>query len=275
MAKKAARWDDTLYVTAYQYAKQGLSDVQIAQALAVGTATFTRWKRDKPALKNALERGRSESAESPAETLTDFVYGRLPPEAQRIWDKLHEMDECSAPVAQIESMLAQQGTIMRQRLFLHALVYCHWNKAEACRQVNVPRPTVDAWIENDPDFASLMVQLHQSLKDFYESALVRGVARGEPSLIALANRTFNADRGYRETTKTEHQHAHVHAFSGAPRYTLNDLDLPPQVLREIVAAIERKEADLVATDNKRSLSDDNKRSPRPVPLLPNPESSAE
>ena len=57
MPKKV--WKDENYIHAYELAKSGMSEIKMAQALGVSTATLRKWKDTKPALRFAIEKASS------------------------------------------------------------------------------------------------------------------------------------------------------------------------------------------------------------------------
>ena len=56
------------------------------------------------------------------------------------------------------------------------------------------------WRQDDNDFdkfvSETVFEARESLKDFYEEALINLVAQGNPQAIIYANKSLNKDRGY-------------------------------------------------------------------------------
>jgi hypothetical protein len=233
--KTPQRWDDRFYVQAYLLAKGGSEDSVIATQLGASITGFQKWVRAKPALAAALRLARSkESGMGSYATFQEFVYGRLDPHLQSLWDQLEACDELDNAVERIERLFKDKGHKARQHMFIHALVMCNFSRTEACRRVNIPYKTVQKWLDSEVDFADLVHGIAEAKKDFFESALIAGIARGDPNLIQFANRTANKDRGYAEGTqhkldvnvKGEVQHKHL--------VDISKLELPQEV-REIIA----------------------------------------
>jgi hypothetical protein len=193
-------WKETFYVRAYELARQGLTDPKIADALGVSLQILRIWKSKRPAFREAIETGRNGTGSQLATTLNDWVYQRLPPNLQELWNELEQLDQTDNSVRQLECMLEGAGKRARQHLFIHALVVSHFNLSEACRKVNVTRKTMENWIRTDPTFGELVQEVVWHKKNFFEDALVRLVATGDPSAVIFVNKTFNRDRGYADKT---------------------------------------------------------------------------
>lgn len=202
----AVRWDDSFYVRAYEMAASGVSEEGVRQALGVvSRAGWQRWKDRKPALAEALRKGKERCRPGgKVATFGEYVYGRLPTHLKELWDKINRCDGVDSGAERAERLLADAGREARQHLFLYALVNSNFSRTDACRAVNISFQTLKAWIEGDPDFAALVDGIHQCKKDFFENALFRRVDEGDPACTIFANRTFNRDL-YGE--KQEHVHS--------------------------------------------------------------------
>ena len=226
------KWDDTVYVKAYELAAAGESDAAIARACGVSGLTFAAWKKRRPALRDALERARAPGAPA-QQTFRDYVYGALPQHLKELWDRLNACEGHGA--ARVEHLLSPHGKAARQHLFLYALVHCDFDPSEACRRVNVSARTLEGWRRHDPEFAELCDEIHWHKGNFFEAALVARVREGDPACTIFANKTFNRARGYQDRVKVEQsgkvEHEHTHAHALVP---LDRLDLPLDVLRMIV-----------------------------------------
>lgn len=216
MAAHQSKWKDEFYVDVYELARHGVSEARIAAKIGVTPQAFAKWKKNRPALVDAIERGRRREKRSAAEDYVDFLKNRLSEEAKETLDRLTEYQAEGNPIAKIERLFAKHGKQARQLAFLLALPANAWNVARACRAANVDRSTFDRWAVNDADFARLVAEAYEARKDAYEEFLYRASEAGDVSAILFANRTLNRDRGYSDKVEIEktvnHRHVHVHSI---------------------------------------------------------------
>lgn len=202
MPKKKFR--PKMYVTIYQLARQGLSLTGIAGGIGVDKRTLRSWIESRPAVKDAIERGRDGSlVRGTGETFIDYVYNRLPPKLQKIWDKLSQWELEDNGSKKIEALLAQQGKRTRQHLFIHSMVASNFNPSEACRRAGISRETYEKWAADDPPFAKMLDELAWHRKNFVEGSLMDLVGRRSEAATIYANRTVNRDRGYDPKSQVE------------------------------------------------------------------------
>lgn len=227
-------WKDRNYVLAFEYAKSGLSNIKIAKAIGVTITTFNKWLQRRPALRFALKRGRRGQGRRGTETLNDYIYKRLSPKMQKLWDFIDKWDQKKNGILRIDAMLEQHGKVARQHMFLHAFITSNFNFSEACRKVNLSERQFDAWKINDPDFAELVHGVTRVKKDFMENALMDLIDTREPSAVIFANKTYNADRGYSPKIHVEHSGTveHTHALVAIDTLPL-DMDVKKQLLKAI------------------------------------------
>lgn len=223
-------------------ARGGLSDIAIAKTLGVSYQSFANWKKKHPEVRRAVLAARKERKEAKdGDPLKDFVIGNLPEDLRDDWEYIQSFNTNEDNGPNINLLRKQlQGREGRDRalqaLWLHAWFHTNFVVSEACRRVGVTQTQVNTWM-NDPTFADLHDAMHRIKGDFYESALNQGVKDGVPALIALANKTYNRDRGYGEkidvnmSGSVDHNHLMV---------DLSDLNLPVETLREVVAAVREK-----------------------------------
>lgn len=249
MKTKAARvrgqWDDGYYVRSHELSRQGLAVAEIAAALGVPHTTYRRWLGQRPALRDAIKRGRGKNVReymqrrNAGETLVDYVYLRLPPDLKELWNQIHEVDGHKSAEKIIESLLKNRGQNTIKHLWFHALAASNFNGSEACRKINIPITTPQQWIENDPEFGRLVEAFLTVKKDFVEGGLMRLIEEGDASATIFANKTLNADRGYAPTLRVKSEHsgevAHLHQVA--------DLDdimsrLSVSAKREVLQAIQ-------------------------------------
>ena len=155
MAKSS--WSDTYYVRAYELAKTGLSDTKVAEMLGVSYPTLKSWLSKKPALQDALDRGRK--GPQTAASLQDYIFDRLSPKLRYLWEQITLCESAPNGILRLEALLSNAGKEARQSLFLYALVNCSYNPSEACRRVNITRQTLNSWIKTDPLFCELMDEI--------------------------------------------------------------------------------------------------------------------
>lgn len=232
------KWKDIYYLESYLLAKDGLPDKVIAERLGVDQFTYARWKKTKPALRQALESARNGPT---GKSQKHHVHGRLPPHLQALWDRINRCnDDTLDGIARLESILSDAGTSARQALFLHALCESFYDVSEALRRLNVPKKELDHWIRHDPDFAELVDEVSWHKGNLFEGQFVRLAQEGEPSVVIHAAKTYNRNRGYGEvktkevTGKVRHSHEHSGEVSHQHQIGVEDLDLPQEVLELIL-----------------------------------------
>lgn len=233
------KWKDDFYVDAFVLARSGLSDTKIAESIGVSNKCFILWKRDRPALRRALDRGRyPKKSGDPAKEFEHFVFNRLPEHLQELWNEIEQCENGRTRLERAEAIFDMAGKRVRQRLFLHALACTNFNITEACRKVNIQRQTYRGWCANEKEFAELMEEVHQAKKDYIEAPLLDLIKARDTKAVIFANKTFNKDRGYGEkvtveqTGTVEHKHHLVN---------LDELNLAFDVKLKILEAIQRKE----------------------------------
>lgn len=240
MSKSA--WNDTYYVRSFELARAGHSDSQIAEALGVTYQTFKSWVSKRPALKDALTRGRT-SVDS--NTLQEYIFNRLTPQLQHLWQQITLCDSHPNGVARLEALLSNAGKEARQSLFLYALVNCSYNPSEACRRVNISRQTLNSWVKTEPRFAELMDEVTWHKGNYFESTLYDMVVREhDPACTIFANKTFNRKRGYgdQQKIKVEGEVTQNHQIQDTSNLVdLEKLNLPLDTLITIYEAQKRLE----------------------------------
>jgi hypothetical protein len=252
MAKTS--WKDEFYVTVYELARDGVSETQMAKSLGVSTTCLRRWKKSKPALGDAIERGRVVGGGmSPTAGFHEYIFQKLPPHLAELYNEIEAVESEPNGIQRVEAMLVHQGKRARQHLFLHALVTSNFNVSRACSTVNISRKTFESWVTSEPDFQELIQEMDFHKKNYFESALVALVARGDSSATIFVNKTINRDRGYNEkldvnvSGNIEHQHSHS-------VISMKELSLPLEVRRIILAALREKKGEIAnANGNHRRL----------------------
>jgi len=236
-------WKTAHYVEAYKLARSGMSDKQIAGALGITVVTLRKWKDGKDGFAKAINDGREEAngESGAAASFQNYVYENLPPAIQVTWDRIFEAQLEENGVRKVEKLLRDKGKRTRQMLFLHAVIVSNFNVSQACRLVQTPRKTFETWATTDPDFSALVDGIMEVKRDFFESALVKLVKRGDSPAIIFANKTFNRERGYGEKTTVDvnvagsvkHLHAHV---------AVDELELSLDVRKQLLKAVRKRKA---------------------------------
>lgn len=232
------KFEATMYVTAYELARDGLSDEQIAKALGVTGITFRRWCRRRPALADATARGRHHRDPAEALTFHEYVYNHLSPNLRDLWGEIQDCQELTNGVERVEALFKHHGIRARQHLFIYALTQSLFNVSGALRKVGLPRKTFESWCANDPEFAELIDEIHWHKQNFFEQAFIGRVAAGDTAAVIHAVKTKCRDRGYNEKIEIEHTGTvhHEHTVSVA------ELDLPLDTRRAILDALRRHQA---------------------------------
>jgi hypothetical protein len=232
------KFEPTMYVTAYELARDGLSDEQIAKSIGVVGLTFRRWCKRKPALADAVSRGRYRR--DPQDTLTfhEYVFNHLSEHLQGLWKEINACEELENGVERIEALLKNKGIRVRQHLFLYALTQSMFNTSAALRKVGISRKTFSSWRENDPTFAELVDEIHWHKENFFEQAFIGRVAAGDTAAVIHAVKTKCRSRGYNEKIEVEHTGtiSHRHTVSVA------ELDLPLDTRKQILEAVRKHQA---------------------------------
>lgn len=240
---KTVKWNDEFYVTVYRLAKEGYSDARIAAALGVTTQRLRGWASEKPALAKGMEEARA--AKEDAEGFRRYVFGKLSPELQDLWNRIlkNEEDPFDDPKDARKKQRARRcldeevrlsPQAERQQLYLYALVNGNFTRSEACRKVGLTPSCVWLWEQKDRTFKELVKQVEEAKKDFYESALVRLVRQGETNAVIFANRTYNRDRGYNDKVEVN--------VTGTVTHEVDQLNLSLEVRKQILLAMRQKEA---------------------------------
>jgi hypothetical protein len=231
--------DPALPFAVFDFARQGMTDGEIARLTGVSAPTLRRLKAGDGPVARALKVGRAGGvgqATKTTERFSDFVYRRLPPHLRKVWDKID-------PAANPEDVLGEEdlrdlmlegGPDAKKHLFLHAMVACNFNASEACRKVGVSLSAFADWRVKDPAFAELLNEVNEHKKNFFESKLIQKVDEGDTAAVIFVNRTANRDRGYGE--KLTIDHAHTHSMVTLDR-VLELLDVDTK--RKVLDAVER------------------------------------
>ena len=243
---RPTKYHPGLLLDIYDLARQGHSDQRIAKIVGIFPDTFKLWKMQYPEIKTALERGRALDTLQTVNTYEEYVFNKLPPELQDLWEDINRPRTEPNAISRLESALEDSGRLGHQQLFLYALVHANFDLAKACKLTNVSKKKLDHWVRHDPRFGELLQEMEWHKKNFFEGALIDLVARGETAAVLFANKTYNADRGYgnkKEITKNVNVSGTVnHNHTAVP---INELDLPLETKKQLLAAIRAKKEEPV------------------------------
>lgn len=242
------KYKPELLIDIYLLARKGLTDGAIAEALDVNPVNFGEWKRDKPEVAYALQRGKSPAEGDTTGELKDYVYKHLSPELKKYWDEIVEWEDHEDSFEKITAILHKTTDSVRQQLFIHAMFHTIFDLSEACRLVGIGRRTLESWAASDSNFTALMQELDFHKKNFFEKGLIDLTLMRNPHVVMFVNKTKNRDRGYGEvfahqhSGEIKHDHKHEHKLKVEP-VNLEELaehGLSIQCLEELTEALKKR-----------------------------------
>ena len=245
--KRDTKFRNSMYWRAYAYARDGMSDKQIAESLGVSGPTFARYQANDPDLEEAVQAGRTKDGMD-AKTFGDYIYQQLSPELQDLWTEVEACAQLDDP-ERIEKLLANGGKGARQHLFIHSLATTCFNISKSMSLLNVSRKTYDNWRKFDPGFAELLDEMEFHKDNFFETAFMGRVQAGDTAAILHAVKSKLGHRGYNDKLQVEHTGTvnHQHTIT----LDLASADLSVGARRELLAAIRGQEAQL---EKERTLA---------------------
>ncbi len=228
------KWKDEFYWRIFELVRKGWSEPAIAKVLGTTQGTYRKWIKKNPTLRKCIKDAIDpvDERDKGYRTFRDFIYGRLDPELQDLWDEIEAVeDQDKDSTARIKFLLKDQGRRVRQHLFLYSLFHCNFLVSSALRKTCTNIQTLQHWIKTDPRFGDLLDEIHTCKKDFFESCLINLCRQGDSAAILFANRTLNRDRGYNDKVEVDIKHTHEHK--------IDELELSVAVRREILDAMRR------------------------------------
>lgn len=236
------KFQEEMILKIYHLAKESLSDPQIAQALQISEFCLRRWQKIHPGVRDALTQARQgKSSLKAGETLREFIFNSLPPRLQELWRKINRFDKKEGGSLLKENLFKSESKEVRQHLFLYALICNSFNPSEACRLTHTPYSTLRKW-KDDPDFEELLQEIEWHKGNFFETALIGLVKKGDVGSILMVNRSFNKERGYGEKVKVDVD------IKGQIEHLVVDIDklnLPLETRRQILEAMRGEEPKLI------------------------------
>jgi len=226
------KFQSIFYLRVYQMAKEGWDDKRISEYFEVSTTTFRKWIKKKKAFRQAYEEGKRKSVQN----FSEYVYDRLSPKMQEVWDKIKEFDDHPNALQKITKLMQSHGVRQRQHLYIQALISGNFNPTKALNKVGMDYATLRKWIDTDPYFSELLNEIEFHRKNFYEDSLFALVRDGNPSATIFVNRTKNKDRGYGTKLEVEHTGTINH---NVQVIDLEKYNLPLELRRQILEHIEQ------------------------------------
>lgn len=235
---KGSTWKPIYILTIYRMVRLGVHEGEICKMLGVSRDTLWTWRQKYVELEEAYAIAQRERADMT--DLPSWVFSRLSPELQVLWNKIKKWERKPAGAGQIELILQDHGKNVRQQLFLHALVSNSFSPSRAMACVNVTKKELDNWINSDFEFSALVEEIQYHKKNFFEESLVKLVAEGNPAAIMFANKTLNKDRGYAPHATIQHN---VSGMVGHAVFDLAEImdELDMDTRLKVLDAIRRKE----------------------------------
>jgi hypothetical protein len=175
------------------------------------------------------------SSRTREKTFGHYVFKHLSAESRKTWEDLKFWVDHQDGQKQIELLVKNLGKRLRQELFIHALVSTNYDISRALFMTGTTRRTIDHWRE-DLAFAQLFDEIQWHKKNFFEKAMMDLVSERNPLATIWVNKTVNADRGYSEKIRVEHQ------LTGNTGFSFEDLDLDMDTRRKVLDAIRRRQA---------------------------------
>lgn len=228
------KWNDKFYLQIYELIRQGLKRVDVAEILGVKHATLNRWVKEKPALRDAIAKAKERVKAEFEQTFEEYIFEKLSPPMQKLWRRLEEYEQEPNTIRKIELMLRNKGEVVRQHMFIHALVVSNFNISTACKRVHISKPTLDRWTSESSRFSQMIDEVMFHKKNFFDEALVNLVKSGDTAAVIFANKTMNRDR-YPTTKEVTINGQVMHGI-----VNLDELDLPVDVMRQIVHAQQKQ-----------------------------------
>ena len=235
------KWKDDFVIQAYELARTGLKNSEVARMLGVSPLFFKKWITRKPILRSALIRGRKQYKQAGDSLITfrDYVNGKISPELRPLWDQIVDYDEANSGIEKVEALLKNKGDNIRQYLFLHALICSNFRIQVALRRIGISYHEFCRWKEEDPDFPLLIDEIMWHRGNFFEDRLSMAVVGGDTTAIVFANRTFNRERGYDDKNRSTVD-VNVKGHIGHIVVKVDELNLPLEIRKQILKSIRKK-----------------------------------
>lgn len=206
--RSPTKFQEKFIYMASQYARDGMNDSQLAAALKISLTTLDTWKKRHKSFRDGIIMGRrgQRLAGRDDETFVEFIYKRLDPQCQEVWDLINKAKPTTEGFRTIEAAFKRYGERMRQSLFCYAYVANTFSLNRAMHKCGVTYRMYKRWLK-DPAFNQLLEAITFHKKAFFEECLIKLVRDGDTMATVFANRTFNRDLGYHEKVTVETDNA--------------------------------------------------------------------
>jgi hypothetical protein len=121
----------------------------------------------------------------------DKILASLSPDAKQIWLDIKMGPEDKSQAAQV--LLAQNGALMKQRLFALGLMETNYQVARVLKLLNISKKELDSWTRDYPEFQELLTEIQFVKKNLAEQALFSLIESGEPRAVLFANERLNKE----------------------------------------------------------------------------------
>lgn len=98
---------------------------------------------------------------------------------------------------------AQKKRDLKKEEFLQAFESSACNVSVSCKKVGISRNAFYEWKKNDPEFLQAVEDQNESLLDFAETMLYKGIKDGKTAELIFFLKTKGKKRGYIERIQTE------------------------------------------------------------------------
>lgn len=78
------------------------------------------------------------------------------------------------------------------------------NVSAACKAANIGRGTHYNWLNKDPEYKAIVMEIGEEAIDFVETALKQRIQKGDTTAIIFFLKTKGQSRGYLEKQAIEH-----------------------------------------------------------------------
>lgn len=94
-------------------------------------------------------------------------------------------------------------TEQKKKQFLESFEKSACNISVSCKSLGISRNTFYEWKKHDPDFAQKVMEQEESLIDFAETMLYKGIKEGKTTELIFFLKTKGQSRGYVEKQRVD------------------------------------------------------------------------
>jgi len=230
------KFKEKFIIDIYSMARDGMSEVVMSKKLGITRPCFTQWRNKHKSVRYALKKAKEDRRKGTNLNWTEYVSRQLPTRLQSIWSKITEYGCDATGYGKVEKLLSKETHRVRQELLVYAILISGFSLSKALKKVAIPRGTFVHWAETDPDFVELLTEVEEIKKDFFEEGLIKLIKAGDSPATIHGNKTLNRDRGYGEVIEQR-----ISGMVGIASLPIGELNLPPEILRAILQAVEARE----------------------------------